>query len=340
MVQLARYAHAALIVALIAEATSVGTAISSPSTTVALWPGAIPDPWPVRGGEYVTTVLSPLVANRAWTAIGGVSRPTLTLYRPTIRSSGAAVIVFPGGGYEELAIDLEGTEVCDWLTARGVTCVVVKYRVPGVRLYGPRAPYPKSGPYPESPLALEDAQRAIRIVRAHAAQWSLNPHGIGVLGFSAGGHLVAAVSNHFGVPLYRPVDSSDKESARPDFAAAIYPGHLETAAVEWDEQQRRNRTQQPRRTGPYRELQINPDIIVTSRTPPTFLVQAQDDHEDSVDDALAYYIALKNAGVPTEMHLYPRGGHAFGLRSTSLPITQWPRLLYAWMQQLHVVQAM
>jgi acetyl esterase/lipase len=306
-------------------------------TTLELWPGAIPDAWPVSGPEYLTVVKAPLVADRPWTAIGRVSHPTLTLYRPSVRATGAAMLVFPGGGYEELAIDLEGTEVCDWLTARGIACVLVKYRVPGVDLYARGATYPKSGPYPESPLALEDAQRAMRIVRAHATQWGIAPNKIGVIGFSAGGHLVAAISNHFATSLYRPVDAIDRESARPDFAAAIYPGHLDTAAVIWDEKQRRNRAYAPSQTPePYRELQINPDIHVTSQTPPTFLLQAQDDDEDSVDDALAYYVVLKHAHVPAEMHLYPRGGHAFGLRRTTLPITAWPNLMLSWLRSLGV----
>jgi acetyl esterase/lipase len=145
------------------------------SQTLALWPGVIPDAWPVGGPEYVTRVNAPLVADRPWTAIGRVSHPTLTLYRPSVRATGSAMLVFPGGGYEELAIDLEGTEICDWLTVRGIACILVKYRVPGAGLYPRSAPYPKSGPYPESPLALEDAQRAMRIARARAAQWASLP---------------------------------------------------------------------------------------------------------------------------------------------------------------------
>lgn len=303
-----------------------------------LWPRNIPDQWRVSGPEYSKTVMSPLVAGRPWTEVGRVSDPTLTMSFPKSNADGAAILVFPGGGYEILAIDLEGTEVCEWFLRRGIACGVLKYRVPGEALYLLSAPYPKSGPYPESPIALEDAQRGLRLMRYHAARWHIDPHKIGVVGFSAGGHLVAALSNHFATPLYRPVDAADRESARPDFAAAIYPGHLEVGAVVWDENQRRNRIPAAEHTaGPYRELQINPDIKVTSRTPPTFLLQAQDDNEDSVDDALAYYIALKHARVPTEMHLYSEGGHAFGLRRTSLPITRWPDLMCEWLRELHVI---
>jgi acetyl esterase/lipase len=148
----------------------------------------------------------------------------MTVYSPKGKSTGAAVVVFPGGGYQILAIDLEGTEVCDWLTSKGITCVLLKYRAPGEGLY------PKSGPYPDSPMALEDAQRTLGLVRFHAAEWHIDPHKIGVLGFSAGGRMVAAMSTHFEHRLYPAVDPADKESCRPDFAVAIYPGHLSLAA--------------------------------------------------------------------------------------------------------------
>jgi acetyl esterase/lipase len=149
-------------------------------------------------------------------------------------------------------------------------------------------------------MALEDAQRTMAWVRFHAAEWHVDPHKIGVLGFSAGGHMVAAMSTHFGYRLYPAADSADKESCRPDFAVAIYPGHL------WIDD---------------KKFDLHPDVPVTTETPPTFLLQAEDDHVDSVNNSLVYYIALKNAGVHVEMHLYAQGGHAFGLRRTELPIT-------------------
>jgi acetyl esterase/lipase len=155
----------------------------------------------------------------------------MTVYALQGKNTGAAVVVFPGGGYQVLAIDLEGTEVCDWLTPKGITCVLLKYRVTDV------GPYPKSGPYPESPMALEDAQRAMGLVRFHAAEWHIDPHRIGVLGFSAGGHLSAAISTHYAKRLYPAVDVADKESCRPDFAVIIYPGHLPLSAAEWDAKQ-------------------------------------------------------------------------------------------------------
>jgi len=264
----------------------------------------------------------------------------MTVYSPTGKNTGAAVVVFPGGGYEDLAIDLEGTEVCDWLTSKGITCVLLKYRVPGEEMYPKSAPYPKSGPYPRSPMALEDAQRTVGLVRFHAAEWHIDPHKIGVLGFSAGGHLVAAMSTEFKTRLYAGVDAADKESCRPDFAVALYPGHLSMAAAEWDAEQG------PRKsvvrhsghpsTGP-KPFALNPDIHVTSQTPPTFLVQAENDPVDDVENSLAYYAALKKTKVPVEMHLYAQGGHAFGLRRTKFPITAWPQLVETWLGTIGMI---
>ena len=142
----------------------------------------------------------------------------MTVYSPTGKNTGAAIVVFPGGGYWILAIDLEGTEICEWLTSRGITCVLLKYRVPG------DGHSPRSGAYPNSPMALEDAQRTMGLVRFHAAEWHIDPHKIGVLGFSAGSHLVAAISTHFQKRLYPAVDAADKESCRPDFAWLFIPG--------------------------------------------------------------------------------------------------------------------
>jgi len=246
------------------------------------------------------------------------------------------VVVFPGGGYQILAIDLEGTEVCDWLTPKGITCVLLKYRVPGNGLYPKSAPYPKSGPYPESPMALEDAQRTVGLVRFHAAEWHIDPHKIGGLGFSSGGHMVAAMSTHFEKRLYAAVDAADKKSCRSDFAVAIYPGHLSLAGAEWDARQGAKKFVFPRPANADKDLALNPDIHVNSQTPPTFLLQAEDDHVDGVD-SLAYYIALKKAGVPAEMHLYAHGGHAFGLRRTELPITTWPQLVETWLGAIGMI---
>ena len=304
---------------------------SAGHTQIAIWPGTAPDAQLTIGPEHTGTDTKDLVGGRPWVYIDNVSRPTMTVYSPKGKNTGVAVVVFPGGGYEALAIDLEGTEVCDWLTSNGITCVLLKYRVPPDGGYSKSAPYPKSGPYPESPIALEDAQRTMGLIRLHAAEWHIDPHKVGVLGFSAGGHLVAAISTHFEERLYPIVDAADKESCRPDFAVALYPGHLSLAAAEWDAKQSRRKFVVPHAANADRELTLNPAIPVTGATPPTFLLQAEDDHVDNVDDALSYYIALKKAGVPTEMHLYAQGGHAFGLRRTSQPITAWPGLVETWL---------
>ncbi len=276
-----------------------------------IWPGAVPDAEPVAGPEVATSVTDAPVAGRPWISVGKVSRPTMTVYSPKGKNTGAAVIVFPGGGYQILAIDLEGTEVCDWLTTKGITCVLLKYRVPG------EGRLAKSGAYPKSRMALEDAQRTIGLVRLHAVEWHVDPHRIGVLGFSAGGHLVAAVSTHFEKRLYPSVDAADKESCRPDFAVVLYPGHM------------LGNTSKP--------FQLNPYIPVTSKTPPTFLLQAEDDAVDDVKNSLVYFAALKKAGVAAEMHLYAHGGHAFGLRRTNFPITEWPQLVERWMTTMGII---
>jgi acetyl esterase/lipase len=279
---------------------------------VPIWPGTPPDAQLLAGPETATvTGKDQLVAGKPWTYVERVSRPTMTVYPPRGKNSGAAVVVFPGGGYWILAIDLEGTEVCDWLTEKGITCVLLKYRVPGNRRE------PRSGPYPKSKMALEDAQRTVGLVRFHAAEWHIDPHKIGVLGFSAGGHLVAAISTHFEKRVYPAVDAADKESCRPDFAVALYPGHM-----------LENTT---------KDFALNPFIPVTSKTPPTFLLQAEDDAVDSVKNSLVYYAALKKAGVPVEMHLYPQGGHAFGHRRTKFPVTAWPQLVETWLGEIGIV---
>lgn len=179
---------------------------------VPIWPGTVPDAIPDAKPESV----GPGEGHEWWPRANDVSQPTMTMYAAKGRNTGVAMVVFPGGGYQFLAMDLEGTEICDWLTSRGITCVLLKYRVPG------------SGPwwdeennrrvYPIVQTALQDAQRTLGLVRQHAAQWHVDPHKVGVIGFSAGGHLVAAVSTHFAERSYAPVDAADKLSCRPRFS--------------------------------------------------------------------------------------------------------------------------
>jgi acetyl esterase/lipase len=320
------------------SAQQTGWQASPGHTQVPIWPGAVPNAQPVAGPEVAkTTGKEFLVSGRPAVGVSAVSQPTMTVYSPNGKNTGVAVVVFPGGGYLDLAIDLEGTEVCDWLTSKGITCVLLKYRVPGNAGYPKPAPYPKSGPYPESPMALEDAQRTLGLVRFHAADWHIDPHKIGVLGFSSGGHLVAAMSTHFAKRLYPAVDAADRESCRPDFAIAIYPGHLSLSAAQRDAEQGARKFVIHYPASADKELGLNPDLPVTHQTPPTFLLQAEDDHVDNVNDSLAYYIALKNAGVQVEMHLYAQGGHAFGLRPTTLPITRWPQLVETWLGTIGMI---
>ncbi|HEY3520522.1 MAG TPA: alpha/beta hydrolase [Rhodanobacteraceae bacterium] len=293
---------------------NAATAVWQPSAghvQIPIWPGTAPGAQPLPGPEYTRTGTK-LLGGKTITGVYNVSRPTMTVYAPKGRNTGAAVVVFPGGGFAGLAIDLEGTDVCDWLTPKGITYVLLKYRVPSI-------PYDwhcdcRPHNFDLSVPSLQDAQRTIGLVRLHAQEWHIDPHKVGVIGFSAGGFLVAEVSTQYGHRLYKPVDAADKLSARPDFAMAIYPGHLT----------RDGHT-------------FNRNLPVTRDTPPTFLVQAEDDNVDGVDQALVYFTALKQAGVPAELHIYAHGGHAFGLRHTSDPITDWPKLAEVWMRAIGVV---
>ena len=274
-------------------------------TTINLWPNGAPgaQPNPPAEVDMNNPEKDKPIAGRPIMRLGNVSTPTLTVYAPKNPSSDVAVVVFPGGAYRILAIDLEGTEVCDWLNSIHVTCVLVKYRVPD------------SGPYPKSSAALQDAQRAVGIVRQHAAEWHIDPHKIGILGFSAGGHLSAALSTHFDKRLYDSIDAADQQSCRPDFAVIIYPGYLSLADQNFAQ---------------------NHDITVTDQTPPSFILQSEDDPVH-VENSTVYFLALKNAKVPAEMHLYAEGGHGYGLRRTEKPVTHWPELVETWLRTIKML---
>jgi acetyl esterase/lipase len=287
-----------------AGAQPSGWPVGAGHTVLTLWPKGAPGPNTTTGTESDTsTTASPMVAGMPVSRVGNVAVPTLTLFQPNGQNTGAAVVVFPGGSYSILAIDLEGTEVCDWLTTRGITCALLKYRVPG------------TGPYPKSAEALEDAQRAVGMVREHAAEWGVDVKKVGVLGFSAGAHLAAAVSTHYEQRLYPHVDAADDLSCRPDFAVVVYPGYL---AI------------------PEKGLAFTTDVPVTKDTPPTFLVQTEDDPVH-VENAVQYFLALKSAGVPAEMHIYAKGGHGYGLRRTELPVTWWPDRVDDWLKTIGMV---
>jgi acetyl esterase/lipase len=243
------------------------------------------------------------IAGKRLIRLGHVSKPTITIYpAPADKNTGTAVLVCPGGAYHILALDLEGSEVCEWLNSIGVTGVLLKYRVPrrdGREMHA--AP-------------LEDAQRAMGILRSRAAEFGIDPHRIGVLGFSAGGHLAAAVSTNTGERGYDKVDEADDVSSRPDFSVLIYPAYL----VGEDKKD-------------VEKAQVVKSLPINKDTPPTFIAMAQDDPV-GVKNALGYAAALNQAGVPMEVHIYPQGGHGYGLRRTELPVTGWPDRAEDWMK--------
>jgi len=266
-------------------------------TPLELWPGKPPGESGTIGEEKAKT--QDRAGKTVVTSLTDVSRPTLTVYpAPRDKATGVAVVVCPGGGYTNLAWDHEGEQVAAWLNSIGVTAALLKYRVPR------REGTPRDQPPPQ---ALMDAQRAIGLVRSKAKEWEVDPARVGLLGFSAGGHLAAWASTNHEKRAYEPVDAADKESCKPDFAVTIYPG------------------------GVLKQGQIVPEIRVTSETPPTFLAVAGDDR-GSVDSTVFYYLALKRAGVPAELHVYESGGHGFGLRPTGKNSATWPARCEDWMR--------
>jgi acetyl esterase/lipase len=270
--------------------------------TLLLWPSGNPEPSMVVGPEIdPTTDADRMVSGKPTVRVTNVSKPTLAVYLPdAARNTGAAALVFPGGGYEHLAYQHEGIEVCTWLNSIGVSCMLVKYRVP------------EKGRYPENAEDMEDAQQAMRLTRAHATEWHIDTNRIGVIGFSAGGHLAAVLSTH---PEFQgknvPASTIDTRSY---FQMLIYPGSLR---------------------GP--DGKMNPSVAPTSNVPPTFLVQAENDNAAHVETSLVYYQALKDAKIPAEIHLFAQGGHGFGLRPTDLPISHWPALAETWLRTIHIL---
>jgi len=234
--------------------------------------------------------------------ITNVSKPTLTIYRPAKdKDTGVAVVIAPGGGYSILAFEHEGEQVAEWLNSLGVTGVLLKYRVP-------RRPGNKDA-------ALQDAQRAVSIVRSKAKEWGVDPNKIGMLGFSAGGHLTAQTSTNFDKRSYETIDDDDKESCRPDFAVVIYPGGVVDKAKE----------------------KLNPEIRVAKDTPPTFLAQSNNDQVGPENSAVLY-LALKKAGVPAELHIFATGGHGYGMRPGKEPYAEWPKRCEEWLRTQKILK--
>lgn len=273
--------------------------LASEPIVLDLWPKESPgDKEPIGEEKDLTKPTENLIAGRRLIRLGNVSKPNLTVMRPAKeKDTGAAAVVFPGGAYHILAMDLEGTEIAEWLSSIGLTAVVVKYRVPR------RAGREKYA------APLQDAQRALGLVRHNAKAWGIDPQRIGVIGFSAGGHLAATLCAS-PQRTYEAIDEADKASCRPDFMIQVYPGYL---VVKEDEDK------------------VAPEVAVSTNTPPTFLVMAQDDGV-RVENAVHYFLALKQAGVPSELHVYPTGGHGYGLRRTEHFVTTWPDRAADWMR--------
>ena len=230
-----------------------------------------------------------------------VTMPSLTVYRPKNKQSNAAVIICPGGGYRILALDLEGTEVAEWLNEIGITAIVLQYRVPQTDKV-------------DRKLALMDAQRSISLVRSRAKELDVDPAKIGIMGFSAGGHLAANAATNFATRSYEAVDDIDKENCRPDFFMLVYPAYLV----------KKNRAGKP-------TVELEDTLPISDRTPPALMIHAADDRV-TCNSSIAMFLALKRAGVPSELHIYPKGGHGYGLRRTKFAVTSWPDRAETWLR--------
>lgn len=263
-----------------------------------VWPGKAPGETADIGEEKV---LDQKQGDKPVMRITNVSKPTLTVFRPTtVKDTGAAVLIAPGGGYNILAWDLEGEEVARWLNSLGVTGIVLKYRVP-------RRPDQAKDQPPIGPL--QDAQRSLSLIRSQAKELGIDPQRLGMLGFSAGGHLTAATTTNYDKRAYEAIDDVDKLSCRPDFAVLVYPAYLVAKGKD----------------------ELNPQIRVTKETPPCFFAHATNDGV-SAENSVHMYLALKKAGVPSELHIYSTGGHGFGLRPSAVPASTWAQRCGEWMR--------
>jgi acetyl esterase/lipase len=287
-----RFTSVLLITIIAVNCSSVSRAADEP-LTLDVWPGAVPGETESIGPE---TFQEQKKGEKPVQRLTNVSKPTIKVFRaPKDRNTGTAVLICPGGGYRILAWDLEGEEVAAWLNSIGVTGIVLKYRVP------PRKDQPQRlGP-------LQDAQRALSLVRSHAKDWAIDPQRIGILGSSAGGHLSASAATNYDKRRYESIDDVDKVDCRPDFAVLIYPAYLAEKGL------------------------LVPEIRVTDATPPMFLAHAGND-PIGPENSIALYLALKKAGVPAELHVFITGGHGFGLRPSENPCSQWPKRCEEWLR--------
>jgi len=261
-----------------------------------VWPGEVPGE---QGGIGPEAATPSKPGQKQVVRISNVTEPTLTLYRASKeKANGCGVVICPGGGYNILAWDLEGTEVAEWFNSIGVTAVVLKYRVPRRKIPDFHTP------------PLQDAQRAMRLTRQHAKDWGIDSNRLGMLGFSAGGHLTVLAGTQWDTNTYKAVDNADELSCRPDFMIPIYPAYLGDKS---------------------HPNQLNPLVRVTKDTPRTFLAITQDDSDRAIYAALLF-VALKRAKVESELHIYSKGGHGYGLRESELPISKWSKRCEEWMQ--------
>lgn len=284
---------------------------------IALWPETMVLAKPDTGDHAEETGNgTALVGGRPWHWAGYVTRPTMTIYRPKGKNSGATMLVLPGGGFAAVAMDLEGTEICDWVVQQGMTCVILKYRAPQ---QWPLKANKSGRQRPEILLALEDAQRAMGLLQHNAAAYGIDPNKIGVIGFSAGAYLAANMSNAEQLS-YKAVDAADQGYSRPKFAIIAYTGRL------WDKSHGKT------------ELRLAPWVTISAKAPPTLLIHTMNDDVDDIRHPLAYALALNEVGVPVDLRIYAKGGHAYGLRPTKDPITtQWPKEAEQWLRDLGVL---
>jgi acetyl esterase/lipase len=280
---------------------------------VELWPGKAPDETGDIGAEKV--VMSPKLDRKqvevteSTRMITNVTKPTITIYRPAKdKDTGVAVVICPGGGYWNLYWELEGEEVATWLNSLGMTGIILKYRVP-------RRPDDTKGEPARRPL--QDAQRAVSLIRSRAKEWGIDPKKIGMVGFSAGGHLAIATATSFEKRTYKPIDDIDKISCRPDFAILLYSGYLK--AKDKDE--------------------LAPGLRIPKKTPPVFLAHGGDDLISDPAHSLVMYLALKRAGIPAELHIYAGAAHDFGVRKSDRPCSTWTRSCAEWLRHQGFLKA-
>ena len=252
--------------------------------------------------------------------IANVQIPTIEVYLPAKQiSTGKAVVIFPGGGYGILAYDWEGTDFAKWLNAQGIAGIVVKYRLP----------ISKSLTDPKE-VPLMDAQRAVRLVRQNAEAWNIDPAKVGVMGFSAGGHLASTLSTQYDHEVSRPKDAIDALSARPDFSVLVYPViTFQDDAVHGGS--RKNLIGE--NASQVLKDRFSAQLNVTAETPPTFLVHAQDDKGVPIENSLLYYQALHKNGIKASLHIYPSGGHGFAFGLGKGAVEGWREVLLAWINE-------